>query len=99
MSDKEIQEAYERTEKNYETLKDRVHEQFLETMSYKKEAEAYNQAYESMKKYNEQLKTYIEIYKVDLEKLKVRIDKALEYIEENCGADNRLQLKKILKGE
>lgn len=29
---------------------------------------------------------------------KSRIDKALEYIEENCGADNRLQLKIILQG-
>lgn len=64
MSDKEIQEAYERAEKNYEMLKDRVHEQYFE-----------------------------------IESLKSKIDKALEYIEENCGADNRLALKGILKGE
>lgn len=35
----------------------------------------------------------------EIESLKIKIDKALEYIEENCGADNRLQLKTILKGE
>lgn len=64
MNDKEIAEAYERAERNYEMLKDRVHEQYFE-----------------------------------LESLKLKIDKALEYIEENCEADNRLQLKKILKGE
>ena len=64
MSDKELQETYERAERNYEMLKDRVHEQYFE-----------------------------------IESLKIKIDKALEYIEENCGADNRLQLKIILKGE
>lgn len=32
------------------------------------------------------------------EELKDRINKAIEYIEENCGADNRLQLKIILQG-
>lgn len=64
MSDKEIQEAYERAERNYEMLKDRVHEQYFE-----------------------------------IESLKLKIEKALKYAEENCGADNRLQLKKILKGE
>ena len=48
----------------------------------------------------------IETYEIDmkekekeLERYKNRIDKALEYIEENCEADNRLQLKIILKGE
>jgi len=31
--------------------------------------------------------------------LQQRIDKAREYIEENCGADNRLNLKIILLGD
>lgn len=35
----------------------------------------------------------------EIQELKNKISKAWEYIEENCGADNRLQLKKILKGE
>lgn len=35
MSDKEVQEAYERAEKNYEMLKDRVHEQYFEIESLK----------------------------------------------------------------
>jgi len=35
MSDKEVQEAYERAEKNYEKLKDRVHEQYFEIESLK----------------------------------------------------------------
>ena len=33
------------------------------------------------------------------EQLKHNRDKAIEYIEENCGADNRLNLKLILKGD
>jgi hypothetical protein len=64
MSDKEVQETYERAERNYEMLKDKVHDQYFE-----------------------------------IDSLKSKIGKALEYIEENCGADNRLQLKTILKGE
>ena len=35
MSDKEIKEAYERAERNYEMLKDRVHEQYFEIESLK----------------------------------------------------------------
>jgi cell division septum initiation protein DivIVA len=30
MSDKEVQEAYERAERNYEMLKDKVHDQYFE---------------------------------------------------------------------
>ena len=31
--------------------------------------------------------------------LQQKINKAIEYIEENCSADNRLNLKLILKGD
>ena len=48
---------------------------------------------------HEMLKDRVHEQYFEIESLKSKIDKALEYIEENCGADNRLQLKVILKGE
>lgn len=46
----------------------------------------------------ERLKAIVEGTKENRNELQTRINKAIEYIEENCGADNRLQLKIILQG-
>ena len=106
MSDKELQETYERAERNYEMLKDKVHDQYFEIEKYQKEISAYKQAYESMNESNQRLKTYIEIYKTDLDKLQSKIDKALEYIQENySNEDGEIwhkdieKILNILKGE
>jgi ElaB/YqjD/DUF883 family membrane-anchored ribosome-binding protein len=48
---------------------------------------------------HEMLKDKVHDQYDEIQELKNKISKAWEYIEENCGADNRLQLKKILKGE
>ena len=53
---------------------------------------------EGLNKYNEHLVKIINsLEELLLMKINI-IDKAIEYIEENCGADNRLQLKIILQG-
>ena len=41
----------------------------------------------------------IENLQQENQQLKDEINKAVEYIEENCSADNRLNLKIILKGD
>lgn len=81
MSDKEIQEAYERAEKNYEMLKDRVHEQYFEIVEYHKEIATYKQAYESMKESNQRLKTYIEKYKNIIDELEKWLIAQRDFIE------------------
>lgn len=48
---------------------------------------------------HEMLKDKVHDQYDEIQELKNKISKALKYVEENCGADNRLQLKKILKGE
>lgn len=48
---------------------------------------------------HEMLKDKVHDQYDEIQELKNKISKAWQYIEENCGADNRLQLKKILKGE
>lgn len=59
MSDKEIQEAYERAERNYEMLKDRVHEQYFEI-------ERYKNIIDELKKENEKLHKQVVEYQDEI---------------------------------
>lgn len=93
-----LQEAKDKLQNDYQEAVDKINELRIQLSATEEVSAEYIKRNDKLQEELEESEEAVKYWQNKCDLRQRTIDKALEYIKENCGADNRLQLKIILKG-